>query len=103
MAQKRAPIVTVGLEDANVPLTPIRDHRTPVEASEREDAIGVKSFINGFSSIRPVARRERMIPYPVRLTAAQIASLERLKERGIVPAEFIREALERCIAVLENH
>jgi hypothetical protein len=44
-----------------------------------------------------------MVPYPIRLPVAQIGELERLKaERGIIPAEFIRDAVASCLALLRQ-
>jgi hypothetical protein len=60
-----------------------------------------ETILGGFASLRPGAKRERMVPYPIRLPAAQIADLERLRdERGIIPAEFIRDAVASCLALL---
>lgn len=43
-----------------------------------------------------------MVPYPVRFLPSQIAKLESLKGRGIVPAEFIRDAVASCLALLDD-
>jgi hypothetical protein len=44
-----------------------------------------------------------MVPYPIRLPAGQIAELERLRgERGIIPAEFIRDAVASCLGLLRK-
>jgi len=59
--------------------------------------------LNGFASLRPGGKRERMVPYPIRLPAGQIAELERLRgERGIIPAEFIRDAVASCLGLLRK-
>lgn len=100
MAYKRAPLVSVGLEDANAPIPPIRNHRSPVEAPESE---GNETILKGFASLRPTAKRERMVPYPVRLAQSQIDELERLREeQGIIPAAFIRDAVTSCLTLLSR-
>lgn len=71
-----------------------RNFTSPVEASN-------ENILKGFASLRPEGKRERMVPYPIRLPAAQIAELERLRaDRGIIPAEFIRDAVASCLALL---
>lgn len=117
MAQQRAPIASHALDDVHVDLSPVRDRREPVEAPGAFPAPSthLRSFmanplpaqasgetiLQGFASLRPAGKRERMVPYPIRLPAAQIAHLERLKEeRGIIPAEFIRDAVASCLALL---
>lgn len=68
----------------------------PVDASS-------ETILKGFASLRPAAKRERMVPYPIRLPASQIAELEGLREdRGIIPAEFIRDAVAGCLALLRK-
>lgn len=58
-------------------------------------------MLSGFSSLRAAEKRDPLVPYPVRFRASQIAALEGLKEdRGIVPAEFIRDAVAGCLALL---
>lgn len=60
-------------------------------------------LLQGFASLRPAAKRERMVPYPIRLPAGQIAELESLRaERGIIPAEFIRDAVASCLELLRK-
>lgn len=103
MAQERATIVAHALDGARIDLTPIRDRRPPVEATERAKDASSENILGGFASLRPVGKRERMVPYPIRLPTAQIAELEQLREeRGIIPAEFIRDAVASCLALLRR-
>jgi hypothetical protein len=61
------------------------------------------TILESFASLRPGAKRERMVPYPIRLPVAQIARLEQLKrDRGVIPAEFIRDAVAGCLALLPD-
>lgn len=53
----------------------------------------------GFMSLQR-KKREPLVPYPMRLRTDQVAQLQELQGRGVVPAEFIREALDaalRCV------
>jgi hypothetical protein len=60
-------------------------------------------LLNGFASLRPGGKRERLVTYPVRLTTTQIAELEALKaDRGIIPAEFIRDAVALSLELLRK-
>lgn len=131
MAKERASIVAHALDDARIELTPSRAAREVVGAlrafSDKLDAPGDplpapsarpvdfmyvplggqpatgSAMLESFASLRPAAKRERMVPYPIRLPAAQIAELERLREkRGIIPAEFIRDAVASCLALLRE-
>lgn len=53
--------------------------------------------------MRPTEKRDRLVPYPIRLPASQIAALEELKaKRGIIPAEFIRDAVAGCLELLRK-
>ncbi len=103
MAHKRASILTTGLEDLHAPIPPIRDHRSPVEAPERPESTSGETILDGFSSLRRNGKRDRLVPYPIRLAQTQIDDLEELREqRGIIPAEFIRDAVASCLALLHK-
>lgn len=120
MAKERATILAHELDIDRIDLTPVRDHRSRVEAPSeiftssplpgRPASISMPAgfesndtILDGFASLRPAEKRERMVPYPIRLPTAQIAELERLKlERGIIPAEFIRDAVASCLALLRR-
>jgi hypothetical protein len=123
MAQKRASLASVALEDLHSPLTSIRDRAEPLAAPGGGEAMPEPSseprnfffrplgedepaseatMLDGFASLRR-EKRERLVPYPIRLPVAQIAALERLKEeQGIVPAEFIRDAVASCLKLIQR-
>lgn len=121
MAQQRATIVAHALDDVRIDLTPSRERREPVEAPSESlvpsPSTETRSFypnplpvdgsietvLKEFVSLRAAGKRERMVPYPVRFPVADIAELESLREeRGIIPAQFIRDAVKVCLELLRR-
>lgn len=90
MASSRAPLASHSLEDMHVPLISSRNASMPPAQPERDDETTMKDLP---SLNKPP--KSRLVPYPLRLSMNQIAALDELKkERGIVPAELIRDAID---------
>ena len=93
---KRAPL-TFGLEDSKVSLAPLNTD-WGVPNFVEPPAATFRSPVS-FPSLK---KTEQVVPYPIRLTPATIKRLEKLKsERGVVPAAFIRDAIESALDALE--
>lgn len=56
----------------------------------------VKPGDNALLALLP-RKRELLKPYPMRLRESQIAELRELEARGVMPAEFIRAALDDAL------
>lgn len=88
---KAAKLAAYDLSNLHEPLAGVTGPREPV-FSERVTVDGGVTW----KSLDPKPR-EALVPYPMRLRPGQIVLLDRLKERGAVPAEFIREALDAAL------
>lgn len=88
-----------GLEDFHRPLPTTGEHLQPVEARQ---ITYPETAMNEFPSLRP-SRKEALRPYPLRLSPDQIAALEELKrERGVSPPEFIRDAINNALRLVNE-
>jgi hypothetical protein len=100
MAQKSAPLAGYAIEDLHSDLGPSRVRGERLEAPVEREAPSDGTMLDGFASLRP-SKRGRLVPYPIRLPQSQIDSLERLRaERGIIPSEFIRDAVAGCLRLV---
>jgi hypothetical protein len=87
MANKRAVIDITRLSDIHVPLTSSRDREELVAPTIGPEPASYPSL--------DVAKDDPLVPYPLQLRLSQVLALRRLKaERGIVPAQLVREFIE---------
>jgi hypothetical protein len=100
MAQQRASLDSLSLAGLKVPLTPTRDRRELVDAPE---ALPVASPRTVPSKPYESAADDPLVPYPIQLRFSQVQALKRLKsERGMVPAQLVREWVARGLRDLEG-
>lgn len=94
MASSRAPLASHSLEDMHVALISSRNASMPPAQSEPYETASNETNMKDLPSFnkRP---KSRLVPFPLRLFLDQIEALEKLKkERDIVPAELIRDAID---------
>jgi len=97
MASKRADLTIQGLEDVHVPLTSFPNLPTQPAAYNGETMASDTPEGEEFPSLTPKPRNSS-VPYVLRLYPDQLEALSRLKaERGVVPSQFIRDAINAAL------
>lgn len=95
MANQRAQLIAHELEEAHVPLSMSKEHRTLAVASDGQNEGGFKypDLVRGQKD--PMVSKSFRIPY------SQVQKLDELqREKGVVPSELVRRLLAEFLATL---